>query len=103
MESNVPTFTVDGVSYPFAQDLRLGEAREIKRIYGVLLGDLEALLTVGDPDALAASVYVSMRRVNPELTEADVENVDIGSLAASLTADAPEGEDGPPPVAAAAE
>lgn len=84
------TFTVNGVEYPFASDLTLGEARTMKVVYGVRLGELEDLLTAGDPDALAAVVFTSMRRVDPTKTEADVDGVNLSDLHATIFAEVVE-------------
>lgn len=104
--SDATTFTVNGVEYPFAQDLTLGEARSIKLIYGVLLGEMQEMLNRGDQDAIAATVWVSMRRVDPSKTEADVDLVNLTELAAKIAepeaAEATTPEDDDVPLASAA-
>lgn len=92
--SDTKTFTVDGIEYPFAQDLTLGEACDIHAIYGVKLGALEDLLSEGDAHAISATIYVSMRRVDPTIDAEAVRRVPL-SVLATVSADL-EADAGPP-------
>lgn len=73
-------FVVDDVEYEFVQSPTFGEARAIEKVAGVSFADM------ADPskqsvDFMQALVWVSMRRVNPEITFDDLDDIDMGVLA----------------------
>jgi hypothetical protein len=73
-------FEVDGVNYEFVQSPTFGEARAIEKVTGI------PFASMADPskqsvDLMQALVWVSMRRVNPEITFDDLDDLDMGVLA----------------------
>jgi len=71
---------VNGERYEEPESLTLGEARDIKRISGAGLDEWGANLRGGDPDSLAALLYVVMRRKDPSVTEADIDAIDAAAI-----------------------
>lgn len=72
-------FTVDDVEYEFVQSPTFGEARAIEKVAGV------AFAAMGDPskqsvDFMQALVWISMRRVDPDITFDDLDDIDMGVL-----------------------
>lgn len=75
----------------------LGEAREIKRVCGLPLGRFQDAIAESDPDALAAFVWVCVRRENPRIT---MEEIDAQGIAELIVDDEPSVEaDAVPPIA----
>ena len=73
-------FEVDGVNYEFVQSPTFGEARSIEKVTGIPFASMT------DPskqsiDLMQALVWVSMRRVDPEITFDDLDDLDMGILA----------------------
>lgn len=71
-------FLVNGTEVEFAESLTLGEARTLKRVSGYRLDEIDNVM--GDPDVLVALVLISAQRVFPDITEADIEGIDLESL-----------------------
>jgi len=74
-------FEVDGTAYEFVESPTFGEARAIEKVTGVPFS------AMADPknqtvDFMAALVWVSMRRVNPDVTFDDIDDIDMAVLAA---------------------
>ena len=73
-------FEIEGVNYEFVQSPTFGEGRAIENVTGVPFASL------ADPSKqsvcmLQALVWISMRRVNPEIAFQDLDDIDMGVLA----------------------
>lgn len=84
----MPSFNVQGVRYDLVQldDLTLGEMLDLRK-FGVT--DLSTM-SDGDPAGVVGLIYISMRRTNPRITEADVRSIPF-----SVIADLADDEDPP--------
>lgn len=63
------TVRVGDTDYPWVGELTGREARELKRISGVRLGELEEALAAGDYDVLIAIAVIAMRRSGKSVDE----------------------------------
>jgi hypothetical protein len=73
-------FIVKGRRFPVPERFTLGEQREMKRVAGIIPSQLDSALSQGDPDALVAVLLVTMRRIDPKVTEATLDDLDIGDV-----------------------
>jgi len=80
---------VNGERYEEPDNVTLGEARDVKRISGMAIPEWGDKLKDGDPDAVAALLYVVMRRKNPAITEDDINALDAAAIGGTE-------DDGPP-------
>ena len=86
-------FEVDGVNYEFVQSPRFGEARAIEKVTGTPFGAVDlARLSI---DTVQALLWISMRRVNPEITFDELDDIDTAILADLFEAVEEEGEADP--------
>jgi hypothetical protein len=89
---------IDGKEYDLPTSFTLGEARTIKKVSGFVPVDMGAALKSGDPDAMAAIVWVILHRENPEVSWDEIDAIDITAF------DVVGGEElGPPEVSPPAE
>lgn len=82
---------INGVRYDFPDSITLGEARTIKRMTGMSLGEFSELFGEGkprtsDPDVMAAIIYLVMHRKDPRVTEADIDTLDLDMITDGGTA-----------------
>lgn len=90
------TITIDGTDYEFSADFDIGEARIVKRYTGLNLEQLDGHNPT-DPDFIAAVIHIVLRRDNPELKFAELEErVDAVKLAAIDMRDDDEVQLSPP-------
>jgi hypothetical protein len=82
-------FEVDGTEYVFVQSPTFGEARAIEKVTGVAFAEM-ADVKNQSVDFMQALLWVSMRRVNPEMTFDDLDDIDMGVLAGLQAPEAPE-------------
>lgn len=75
--SNTGTVKIGESRYEIVpiQNMSWGELRDLKRLSGMLPGDIGNALNGADPDAWFAVLYVSIRRVAPQLTENRLEGM----------------------------
>jgi hypothetical protein len=69
--------------YELPSSFTLGEARVIKRYTGLNLKQFAEADNASDPDAIAALVYIVLKRENPRVTEEDVDELgleDVGDV-----------------------
>lgn len=91
-------FEVDGVNYELVQSPTFGEARSIEKVTGTPFGAVDmSRLSI---DTVQALVWISMRRVNADVTFDDVDNVDTAILAELFEAIEEEAEDEADPTVA---
>jgi DNA-binding MltR family transcriptional regulator len=74
-------FEVDGTEYEFVESMTFGEARSLEKVCGVPFSQLADPKNQG-VDFMAAQVWISMRRVNPDLTFDDLDDLDMSVLLA---------------------
>lgn len=82
-------FEVDGVNYEFVQSPTFGEARAIEKVTGIPFSSM------ADPskqsvDLMQALVWISMRRVDPEITFDDLDDLDMGILSGLAEVEPPD-------------
>lgn len=82
-------FEVNGTEYEFVQSPTFGEARAIEKVTG------QPFASFGDQksptvDFMQALVWISMKRVDPEVTFDDLDDLDMGLLASLQEEAAPE-------------
>ena len=87
MPENV--FEVDGVGVPAValDDMEFKEQRLIKSTFGLTPRAVADGLEVLDPDAWLAVIFISVRRVRPDVTVEDLEGLKLGDLLKDLEAD----------------
>lgn len=73
----MPAFVFRGKRYPVPEKFTFADARTIKHISGLRMGELNEALEAEDADAILALLVLSMQRVDPTVT---VEDLDIDSL-----------------------
>ena len=65
-------------------DQTIGDMRELKRILhercGMSWQDARQALAEGDPDALAAMVYIAKRKTDPAVTLEDIDSLNLSVL-----------------------
>jgi hypothetical protein len=69
-------FEVDGTEYTFVESPTFGEARAMEKVSGVSFTDM-AKVTV---DTIQAQLWISMRRVNPDIAFDDLDDLDMAVL-----------------------
>lgn len=90
-----------GVEYPVPDSFTFGEARTIKRLTGMTLAEADKqFITDGsDPDCTFALFLVSVQRVRPNVTQAELEDVDMSDVELEIDPPAKNG-DAPTPTEA---
>lgn len=89
-------FTVAGRRFETPESFTLGEARDMKQICGLAVAELQGALKKGDPEAVAAFLYITWRRQDPSVTLEDVWAIDLGEVVFEAAADEGAAADVPP-------
>lgn len=76
----MPKFTIGGEEFTLltTDDLLFAEARAIQKATGATLGAL--IESEGDSDTIQALVWVSMKRVRPEMKFSDLDEIPVSSV-----------------------
>lgn len=89
-------FEVDGVEYTLVDSPTFGEAKAIEKASGCVLS---AMNEKNQPIAyIQALVWVSMKRVNPEVKFEDLDDLDMGVLTRIQQAQEKAEEESPDPL-----
>jgi len=75
-------FKYAGVEYPIPQVFTFKEARTVKRLTGMTLGEVDKQFATDgtDPDCIYAYFVVSVQRVRSDLSEPEIEAVSMGDV-----------------------
>lgn len=76
----MPQLKIYGRTYEVPENFTLGELREIKRISGINAGQMGDALNDGDPDVLAALVYVTLKRNGEKVTLEELDKVEMSDI-----------------------
>lgn len=89
-------FKFGGVEYPIPQVFTFKEARTVKRLTGMTLGEVDRQFATDgtDPDCIFAYFVVSVQRVRPDLSENEIEAVSMSDI--ELIIDGEKTADPPP-------
>lgn len=77
------TFAVDGVTYELlgSDELTFGEADAMERVTKMPMGEITELKRENAPvSVLRAYIWISMKRKNPVMAYAELEDVPVGAI-----------------------
>jgi hypothetical protein len=81
-------FIVNGVKYEFDDEkVTFAEARAIQKAVGKTMGEIQK--DPGDVTAMQASVWIAMKRMDPSLRFADLDDMSVGDIEWMKDEDAP--------------
>lgn len=75
-------FKFGGAEYPIPPVFTFREARTVKRLTGMTLGEVDKQFATDgtDPDCIFAYFVVSVQRVRPDLSEGEIEAVSMADV-----------------------
>lgn len=79
-----PKLLIEGREYDFPTSYDLEEARMLKKLTGLYLGDLEDGLRIDDPDYITFLVWCVLHRDNPKIGVEDVGKLELMPIIEAL-------------------